>query len=247
MILLIDVGNTRLKWRCLHQGELYGGGQLAHQGNLTSEMFAQLWGSLGSPSSIWGVTVASSRIAEQISHYCATRWGLTAYYVAATKCLGRVTNGYSVPETLGPDRWMALIGADRIASGSCCVADCGSAVTVDCLNAAHEHIGGLILPGLKMMPQCVSRNTAQVTYKADEAAAWLGRDTASCLTSGATQSIVGMLQRTAEFMEKQFSAVTLIITGGDAPHLQPWLGKEWRFEPDLIFIGLAAVVQQHKG
>lgn len=247
MILLIDVGNTRIKWRCLEQGELFGGGHYVHHSNLSPEWLHQNWDSIETPMAVWGVNVAGFGIAEQIRLWSLSRWGLEANFVSASKHLGNVMNGYSEPEKLGADRWAALLGADRIIQGSCCIADCGSAVTVDCMNASHEHIGGLILPGLMMMPQCVSDNTAQVMFKVGETA-WLGRDTASCLTSGATQSIVGALQRMAELMEQRFSSpVTRIITGGDAPQLLPWLSVEWIYEPDLIFIGLAAALQHHKG
>lgn len=247
MILLIDAGNTRMKWRCLERDEFFGGGQLVHQGNLSPELLHQAWDSLEPPSAVWGVSVAGQRISRQINQWSISRWGRETKFVTASKHLGSVTNGYSEPEKLGADRWMALVGADRIIQGACCVADCGSAVTVDCMNTSHEHIGGLILPGLTMMPRCVANNTAQVTFTVGETA-WLGRDTASCLVSGATQSIVGTLQRMAELMEKRISSpVTRIITGGDAPQLLPWLGKDWICEPDLIFIGLMAAMQPHKG
>lgn len=246
MILLFDVGNTRIKWRCFEQGELFGGGQRVHHGNLSPELLHNIWGSFTAPSSVWGVNVAGVRIAEQISQWSISNWGQIPNFVTASPQMSNVVNGYHEPEKLGADRWMALVGADRITQGACCIADCGSAVTIDCMNGVHEHIGGLIIPGLTMMPQCVSNNTAQVTFTAGEAV-WLGRDTASCLTSGALHSIVGTLQRMAALMEERFSPVIYIITGGDAPKLLPWLDKEWIYEPDLIFIGLAAVIQHHKG
>jgi type III pantothenate kinase len=247
MILLIDAGNTRIKWRCFQQGELFGGGHQVHHGNLTPELLQKIWGSLPAPSSVWGVNVAGARIAEQISQWSNANWGQVPNFVTASQQTGNVVNGYHEPEKLGADRWMALVGADRITQEACCIADCGSAVTIDCMNGAHEHIGGLIIPGLTMMPWCVSSNTAQVAFTEGEAG-WLGMDTPSCLASGATQSIVGALTRTAELMKKKFSPpVTLIIAGGDAPKLLPWLGNEWIYEPDLIFIGLAAAMQHHKG
>lgn len=247
MILLIDAGNTRIKWRCLEQGKLSGGGQQTHQGNLSAELLHQMWGTLLAPSSIWGVNVAGLRISEQISQWATSRWGQIPHFITASERMGNVINGYREPEKLGADRWVALLGADRLVEGACCVADCGSAVTVDCLNARHEHMGGLILPGLTMMPQCVANNTAQVAFNVGETG-WLGRDTASCLVSGATQSIVGTLRRTSELMESQLSSsVTRIVTGGDAEQLLTWLGKEWCYEPDLIFIGLAAAMQYQIG
>lgn len=247
MILLIDVGNTRIKWRCLDEGAFLGGGQQAHLGNLSSEFLHKIWDSLDVPSSVWGVNVAGKRIAEQISQWCLSNWGLQPEFITSSKHMGSVTNGYHEAEKLGADRWMALVGAGRIIQGACCVADCGSAVTVDCMNEDHEHIGGLIMPGLTMMPLCVSNNTAQVTYSAGTVS-WLGNDTATCLASGAVQSIVGTLLRTAELMEQEFSShINRIITGGDALQLLPWLGNEWRHEPDLIFIGLSTAIKSQQG
>ncbi len=246
MILLIDVGNTRIKWRYLEKDEFFGGGQQIHQGNLTQELMETLWGELASPESVWVVNVAGTKIAAQISRWATSRWKLEAHFVSSSKHQCNVTNGYNEPERLGADRWMALIGAGRIVQGACCVADCGTAVTVDCMNQNHEHIGGLIIPGLMMMPKCVSDNTAQVTFTQGESALF-GRDTSTCLLSGALHSIIGTLQRVAGLMEKRFSShPTCIITGGDAPLLLPWLDKEWHYEPDLIFIGLAAAIQDNK-
>jgi len=247
MILLIDVGNTRIKWRYLEQEQIFGGGQLAHRGDISQELLNQMWGEIDPPTAIWAVSVAASRLSEQICQWSVMRWRLVPNFVAAAKQLGNVINGYREPERLGSDRWMALVGAGHVAYGACCVADCGTAVTVDCMNANHEHLGGLIFPGLTMMPRCVSNNTAQVTFTEGNNTLF-GRDTSSCLTSGATQSIVSTLQRVADITEKHLSSpVTRIITGGDAPHLLPWLGKEWHYEPDLIFFGLAAVIQNNKG
>jgi hypothetical protein len=49
-------------------------------------------------------------------------------------------------------------------------------------------------------------------------------------------------------MEKEYSShINRIITGGDALQLLPWLGNEWRHEPDLIFIGLSAAIQSQQG
>lgn len=247
MILLIDAGNTRLKWRCLAEGKLFGGGQQEHHGTLSHELLQLLWETEPPPTAVWCVNVAGQVIGEQINRSTLLLWGLMTKFVKSSKRLGDVTNGYSDPELLGADRWMALVGASRTVPGACCVADCGSAVTVDCMSANHEHIGGLILPGIQMMSRCVANNTAQVMYDVGESS-WLGRDTASCLASGAVQSIVGALLRTAEYMQEHSSSPVLpIITGGDAPQLLPWLGEEWIYEPDLIFIGLAAVVQLEQG
>jgi len=247
MKLLVDVGNTRVKWRCLGKNGLFDGGQLVHNGNLSYSVLNEAWRSIEAPSSVWCVNVGGAQVVATISQWSSSQWGVECSFVTATKNLGNVTNGYHEPERLGADRWMALVGAARIRLGACCIADCGTAVTIDGLNARHEHIGGLILPGLNMMPQCVSRNTAEVSFRKGEVT-YFGRDTASCLASGALQSITATLERMAGLMEQELSSpVHRIITGGDASQILPWLRNDWHYEPDLIFHGLTASIECDKG
>lgn len=244
MILLFDAGNSRVKWRGLEDGAFVSGAQKHHDGHLSTELMDEMWGSLHVPASVWGVCVASSSISENITQWALSRWGVEPRYVTASQQLGGVTNGYIKPERLGADRWAALLGAGTLFEGPCCVADCGTAVTVDCMDIHHHHNGGVIMPGLDMMSRCVSENTAQVTLT-NGAADILGRDTGSCLAAGAVHAIAGALERIAALVDSHNpGCVKRIITGGDAERILPWLQEAWLYEPDLIFIGLASAIKE---
>lgn len=247
MILLFDVGNSRFKWRTLQHGRLLPGGQHYHQALPVKALLDDIWGPLQPPTAVWGISVAAASLAEHLSHWSRVHWGFEPRFITTAAQMGGVTNGYTEPGALGADRWMALVGAAQLFQGGCCVADCGTAVTVDCLNMNHDHVGGVIIPGLTMMPRCVTENTARVELGSGNAAI-LGRDTATCLTSGALHAIAGTLERIAVHMESHESvSMKRIVTGGDAEQILPWLDKGWHYEPDLIFIGLASAIKEIEG
>ena len=58
-----------------------------------------------------------------------------------------VHNAYSVPEGLGVDRWLCLLGAAARMPQDLVIIDAGSALTIDLLRADGQHLGGAILPG----------------------------------------------------------------------------------------------------
>lgn len=247
MILLFDAGNSRLKWRTLQHGKLVAGGQQGYQRHPPPLLLDEMWGSLQTPTAVWGFCVAAPSMAEHISRWSHAHWAIEPRFVTAAPRMGGVTNGYLAAEKLGADRWMALIGAAQLYPGACCVADCGSAVTVDCLSMNHDHLGGVIIPGLAMMPRCVAENTAQVEV-GDSTGSELGRDTASCLAAGARYAISGALEQIVTRMESRDGvAMHRVITGGDAEQILPWLGNGWHHEPDLLFMGLASAIKEAEG
>lgn len=247
MALLLDLGNTRIKWRLLEEGRLLPGGEHEHRGDLSGLMLSRVWLELQPPTMVLGVTVASAALTKQLTGWCEQRWGVTPRFVTASGQACGVVNGYHEPARLGADRWVALIGAASLFKGACCVADCGTAVTIDCLDQDLNHLGGLILPGLSLMSKCVGENTARVGMEASMPVL-LGHDTASCLASGAMHAVTATLQRVSDLVQEQLSIpVTRVITGGDAPRLAPWLDGRWVCEPELLFVGLSHLVTEMEG
>ena len=85
------------------------------------------------------------------------RWDLQPEYIRVTKRACGVTNAYDVAADLGVDRWAALVGAHQGSSGPVCIVDCGTAITIDALSPAGEHLGGLIMPGITMLAELLVR------------------------------------------------------------------------------------------
>lgn len=85
-----------------------------------------------------------------------------------------VRNGYADYQRLGMDRWLAIIGAYQLARGACLVLDLGTAITADYVNAAGEHLGGYICPGLPLMRGLLRTHTQRIRYE-DPVDGWSGR------------------------------------------------------------------------
>ncbi len=125
-----------------------------------------------------------------------------------------------------------------------CVIDCGTAITVDAVDADGQHQGGLIVPGLEMMRGALLKHTHGVIYdmEADSSveADLLGRNTRGCVEGGTLYAVIAFIDRVVSDLRKELGGeMQCSITGGDAPRVLPLLRGEYRHEPHLVLQGLA--------
>ncbi len=158
MKLLIDAGNTRIKW------VLSDGRDWRHADALPVEQAGELLHRLAGLQDIrqaWVSNVAGEEVAQQIRDACA---GLPAQsrFIVAREAQCGVFNGYSSPAQLGSDRWAALIAAWHLVRRTCLVVNSGTATTIDALSARGEFVGGLILPGVELMQRSLCDATVQL-------------------------------------------------------------------------------------
>lgn len=245
MQLLIDFGNTRVKWATYEAGALqFGAGAVYSETDLNA-LFDHWWGELSTPDSIWCASVTAPACRQRLEEWCQSRWQQPVTFLTAVASQQGVTNAYAEPATLGSDRWAALIGARRLAAGNVAVIDCGSAITVDLLDADGVHQGGYIVPGLWMMQQCLQERTGRIAVPpAMPEQLTPGDSSASCISHGALRSVTALMDR----LMRDLSAVgdnqcEWVITGGDAHHIQPYLEHACTRVPDLVLQGLACVAQ----
>lgn len=245
MQLLIDFGNTRLKWATHDAGVLQFGAATVYSEAQLDALFDRWWGDGFTPESIWCASVAPPACQQRLDQWSRQRWQQPVTFLTAVAHQQGVTNAYAEPATLGSDRWAALIGARRLVSGNVAVIDCGSAITVDLLDADGVHQGGYIVPGLWMMQQCLQERTSRITGSPGMPEQLTpGDSSASCVSHGALRSVTALLDRLMR--ERPVGGDhqhEWLITGGDAPHIQPYLEQACRAVPDLVLQGLASVAQ----
>jgi len=151
-----------------------------------------------------------------------------------------VVNAYSHPDRLGVDRWLTLIAVHRQIDAPACIVDCGTAVTLDGLDATGRHLGGLILPGLEMMRDALLRNTQIDAPASVDWAGVLARDTAGAVAAGGLFACAGLVELVARRIAQDCGRVPqIVLTGGDGAKLQAVLETGARYEPDLVLQGLA--------
>jgi len=252
MMLLVDMGNSSIKWAIFDQDGLGSQERLSYQSDNLNNLLTQAWQMLNIPSGVWVSNVAGSQKAEILSHWVKFHWGLKPTFLKTARGECGIKNGYQNPEQLGVDRWLALIGAYQLETGPLCVVDCGTAVTLDVLSADGYHQGGLILPGVTTMYNALKMDTYALephltgfeNLSGVVEKLFLAHDTQMGITLGTLYAIMGLLEYVINTLEKSGKKVILILTGGSAYALEPLLQRPYLLRPDLVLQGLSTVVKQ---
>ena len=246
MILLLDIGNTRIKWAGLIGGEFQSGGALPRgDGDVRGVIDAVQEKQYG-PTRVVVSNVAQDSYREQLQSEVAAVWGCQVEFVTTSAAAFGVVNGYDEPRSLGVDRWLALIAARQLSDGALCIVDCGTALTVDLLSADGVHLGGMIVPGVSLMQGALLNNTEGLNdsneWQADGEMQFMMRNTGDAISGGACYAAVALIDRVLTDAQTKLGAeVSLVLTGGDAEMVKPHLQGESLFEPDLVLKGVAMV------
>jgi len=246
MDLLIDLGNSRLKWALSAPGTWTAGSAL-HAGQNLAALLDGAWGRFEQPARVVLASVAPVDAHAALVDWCRRRWGVEPLAVRAQREQLGVRHCYADPGTFGADRWAALIAVRGMTSADACVVDCGTAVTVDALAADGEFRGGAIFPGLHLLRDSLLRGTGGIRAAEGRADSALGCSTANAVAGGTQHGLVGAV---ALLVAEQIAALggeaQVFLTGGDAPLLRAHLKPPVREIPDLVLRGLARIADSLK-
>ncbi len=242
MKLLIDAGNTRIKWALVNGEVWFRSGVLpVGQASELPGLFADLQDTM----QIWVSNVAGEEVAHHIRNIRAGQPALT-HFVVAQKMQCGVRNGYSNAVQLGSDRWAALIAAWGLVHGKCLVVNCGTAITIDALSGQGEFLGGLIMPGVELMQRSLSGATDQLKSVhlklGQEKYVQFPLNTADALFSGAIQAGCGAIQRQQALLDDDDAPV--MLSGGAAEVLRGHLNLPLRLVDNLVLQGLMLISQE---
>jgi type III pantothenate kinase len=240
--LLVDLGNSRLKWAWFSEERRCPAEAMPHDRSQSlAPLLNDIWAAAPAPRRVLICSVASAEYNAQITHWCQNQWQLTPDWFRSSGELLGLRNAYLEPERLGNDRWLAMLAARQRLDGPLAVVDCGTALTIDLINAQGQHQGGWILPGLGLQHQALLGNTAI----RQPASAWAtlapGLDTASCIANGTLLGALGALQMVARQLQDQpqWQGLRWVLGGGEASIIAPFLPWPHELLPDLLLDGLA--------
>jgi pantothenate kinase, type III len=237
MKLLIDAGNTRIKWALVNQDEWLRNGVLpVEQAGALPQQFA----GVHDIQQIWVSNVAGEAVAQHIRNVKVGQSASFNFIVAREMQCG-VRNGYSNAGQLGSDRWAALIAAWHLVHGKCMVVNCGTAITIDTLSGQGKFLGGLILPGVELMQSSLVAATSQLKPEQGEYAAF-PLNTADALFSGAIQACCGAIERQYALLDDD--SAPLILSGGAAGVLQKSLNLPLNVVDNLVLQGLLLIARE---
>lgn len=246
MKLLVDIGNSRVKWTVMDKDGLADSQDFQRSKTGIKASLNKVWKSLTDVEAVFVANVAGDKLGQQLTEWTQKQWQLTPTFVSSEAKRFGVSNAYEEPEKLGIDRWLSLIAARQHARQAQCVIDCGTAMTIDIVSKTGQHQGGMILPGLNLMRSSLAANTDALTEAPGEKEfKTLATNTFSAIQAGTLYSISATLERIINDLRQGFdNQIRFIITGGDAMQLLPLLPDDIHHYPDIVLKGLAFYARQ---
>lgn len=250
--LVIDIGNTRLKWGLYSHGA--PGAALQAHGAVVLEdidhLWVQEWQDLPAPEAMLGCVVAGDAIKRRVEEQLAD-WGVKPRWVVSSASAPGVVNGYEHPARLGADRWAAIIGARQRALRALpsspppvLAVMVGTAVTVDAVDVQGRFLGGLILPGFGLMYRALESGTAGLKVPTGEVHDF-PTNTSDALMSGGTDAIAGAIERSLRRLRLHTGQEPLLVmSGGAVSRLSHVTELPAQVVENLIFEGLLALAHQ---
>lgn len=237
MNLLLDMGNSLLKWAverdgCIGEIEVLDYRQAGFANTLQAR-----WQTIDPPEKLAIASVSNRQTLSTIVAIGQYLWpGVELVMPHSSEAAFGVINAYVQPEKLGVDRWLGMIAAHRFYPGANCVVDCGTAITVDVVRGDGKHLGGLICPGLKLMKKALAANTAALAFDGQTSRADLATETSAAIANGVLLAAVGMIQ---QVMARFVPDSRLVLTGGDAEAVAAALKMSSVIDRALVLKGLS--------
>lgn len=243
MILLLDIGNSRIKWASVQGDRLSEMRAISHHREDCADLIAEVMRRMEQqPAHVLASNVLPEAIRLSIAARIHAEFGVSVEHVIPKQKAYGIRSGYLRPESLGVDRYVALIAARSMYRSNCIVIDCGTAVTVDALRHDGRHLGGLITPGLQLMEQSLIRRTSLAAPISGDDQALFGTTTSQALRSGCLRFLAASIEGVCHQMTGVLGPdVARLLCGGDAPRVAPLMGGRYDNQPDLVLRGLSII------
>lgn len=209
--LLLDAGNSRLKWAWADNGRIVRTNSTPYR---SLHVLAEEWQQYGS-----GVSriVGSAVCGEAKKELAGQQVGLSVEWLPSMPHALGITNHYRNPEEHGADRWFNVIGSRRFSGTNRVIVSCGTAVTIDALTADGHYLGGTIMPGFHLMRESLAQKTAQL-QRPEGSRYPFPTTTANAIATGMLDAVCGSLMLMHQRLQERCggAAVDVVVTGGGA-------------------------------
>ena len=261
MKLLIDIGNTRIKWLLVNASDkipmTIQAGAVTHHQNFVEAIddcfcsggeFSRLLAasSLRKPKEVWVSNVAGEQAKDVLSSFAKTQWHLSVNFATVQKRQDSIQNSYQVLSELGVVRWMAILGAmQEFLQGDVIVINCGTAITVDVLNSENCFLGGVILPGFQLVANSLSRADGIGRFEPIQVEKSMGVRTSECVQLGVMSACVGGVERVVAEIKQELGSdfVNILLSGGAAELFGDATRLECEYDANVVFRGLNRVIE----
>jgi type III pantothenate kinase len=240
--LLIDIGNTAIKWGFSNPKPIRLLGRENYRKLLPEACILANWQTLPRPKNVFVSNVATHSTGEKMKALIKKCWDIDATFIHENQtCEGvkpLITHGI-----LGVDRWLGLLALRQIEQQPFAMVGCGTAITLDvCQNGTH--LGGLITPGIELMRLALEKFTAgcRLNLDTNDSDNLLAFDTDGAMRAGTLQMAAAFIETTVGKIEEKLDLpLKIFIAGGDVSRLIPRFQFAQRFieMPSVVLSGLA--------
>lgn len=238
MHLLIDIGNTRIKY-AVSDGDIFVQEGMAEA--------AELLNVLDELGHIEDIAICATGVFKEELHDHLKRTH-SVFVLNASAQLPFQSNYRS--DTIGSDRLAVLAGAQKYyPSQNILILDAGTCLTADLLLNSGEHAGGIISPGIQLRLNSMHDHTAnlpQLSANSDDNPPLLGLDTAACMTSGAVHGLKFEMEGIIAHLKQRYEHLHVILTGGSKTILEEAPKNNIFAHENLLLKGLDAIYKLNK-
>lgn len=242
MLLLIDIGNTRIKWARADAQRLGEQSAAVHANWSEQDFIEQVLNSGPRAERVLIANVGGKRMGDLVQAALLRHWQLQPRFMQSPAAGSGVSNAYPEPAKLGVDRWLAMLGARSLAAGPVCVVSVGTALTIDGVDAGGRHLGGVIVPGPDLMVSSLLKNTSDIAQRAATGRTQeqlFADNTLGAIQQGAVQALAALVDRAVVTLQEQLGqAPSLLLTGGAGARIRAAIHASSREIPDLVLRGL---------
>ena len=235
MNAVIDLGNTFAKIGWFEGNELLEMQRKIPFGQINALLLAQL-----PQNALFSSTSHNTQpFADALVAAGCSAWQLNADLPVP------IGKDYETPETLGPDRVAAAVGATVLfPNENCVVIDMGTCVTYDWVSADAVFHGGLISPGLRIRFEAMHTFTKKLPLvEADGFPPLNGKNTRQAMQSGAVNGLLAEVEGIIARYRFERGDCRVLLCGGDATFFESQLKKSIFAVPNLVLIGLNRILQ----
>jgi len=245
MRLLLDLGNTRLKWALRDGADWHAQGAVSWNEDVVLALH-DAWRNLPTPHDAFGASVVDGSREAQVAAVVTACFARDTEWLRTPAEACGVRNAYPEPTRLGVDRFLAMVAAHAEGLAPCVLAGVGTALTLDALTADGRHLGGLIAPGPQLMQQSLLGTTARVHVDRPGIVLEAADNTPDAVASGCWQAAAALIERFVAHMSPSLGgAPLLILGGGDAEALQSLVAAPSRLSSDSVLRGLSVWSDAH--
>ncbi len=243
MILEVDLGNTRCKWRLREEKEIINRGSLPTSG-APNELVLALDEYRVQIRQVLVASVVGATLEQSFSLWSMDYLSVAPEFARSTNsCLG-VVNGYEEPWRLGVDRWVGMIACYQQLNKAFLLVSFGTAITVDIVLEDGLHVGGFIAPGVNLMLDSLQQNTHQVAPERNFELFNLhpGTSTTEAVYCAISAMLVGLVENGLRQLQSAAPNIgfDIVFAGGDAPKVLPFYPRAL-YKPELVLDGLAYI------